>query len=198
MNLNIATAARQRDDHAENDRVEENDYDEENDFHHENQGLTHLLPPQPLPTERQQLVRLLSVARGPGNKYDKKRKAELIQAVATNSKVLSGRIDNEEQSNTLRSSKEYFDNLQISTTGVNANTPGAVLAEHLMGIYEQLENLPPPKNPREPVQKSASNATEAVTKCVEFLRGCSKNSGRAGGGARSRQWRQPTWKRRAG
>ena len=144
MNLNIATAARQRDDHAENDRVEENDYDEENDFHHENQGLTHL-PPQLLPTEREQLVRLLSVARGPGNKYDKKRKAELIQAVATNSKVLSGRIDNEEQSNTLRSSKEYFDNLQISTTGVNANTPGAVLAEHLMGIYEQLKNLPPPQ-----------------------------------------------------
>ena len=68
MNLNIATAARQRDGHAENDRVEENDYDEENDFHHENQGLTHLLPPQPLPTEREQLVRLLSVARGPGNK----------------------------------------------------------------------------------------------------------------------------------
>ena len=116
MNLNIATAARQGDDHAENDRVEENDYDEENDFHHENQGLTHLLPSQPLPTEREQLVRVLSTARGPGNIYHKKRKAELIQAVATNSKVLSGRIDNEEQSNTLRSSKEYFDNLQISTT----------------------------------------------------------------------------------
>ena len=43
MNLNIATAARQRDDHAENDRVEENDYDEENDFHHENQVPTFFL-----------------------------------------------------------------------------------------------------------------------------------------------------------
>ena len=79
MNLNIATAARQRDGHAEDDRVEEYDYDEENDFPHEKQGLTHLLSHQPLTTEREQLVQLLSVARGPRNIYDKKKKAELIQ-----------------------------------------------------------------------------------------------------------------------
>ena len=54
-----------------------------------------------------------------------------------------------------------------------------------MDINEQLKNLPPPKNRREAVQKSASDAREAVIKCVEFLRGCGKNSGRAGGAVKA-------------
>ena len=86
MNFNIATAARQRDDHEEDDR------NEEYDFPHENQGLTHLLPHQPLPTERERLVKPLATARGPKNIYDKNKKAELIQAAAKNSNALSGRI----------------------------------------------------------------------------------------------------------
>ena len=81
MNVNIATAARQRDDHKEDDRDEEYDYDEEYDFPHENQGLNHVLPDQPLPTERERLVKLRSVARGPKNIYNKNKKVELIRAV---------------------------------------------------------------------------------------------------------------------
>ena len=92
MNLNIATAARQHDDHAENDRVEENDYDEENDFHHENQGLTHLLPPQPLPTEREQLVRVLSTARALAN-------ASMSSiSAATNDNTISPQAANDDDS----------------------------------------------------------------------------------------------------
>ena len=87
MNFNIATAARQGDDHEEDDR------NEEYDISHENQGLTHLLPHQPLPTERERLVKPLATARGPKNIYNNSTKVEVIRAVATNSKVLSGRIE---------------------------------------------------------------------------------------------------------
>ena len=87
MNFNIATAARQRDDHEEDDR------NEECDISHENQGLTHLLPHQPLPTERERLVKPLATARGPKNIYNNSTKVEVIREVATNSKVLSGRIE---------------------------------------------------------------------------------------------------------
>ena len=96
MNFNNATAARQPDDHAEIDHVDGYDYDEENDFLRENQDLTNLLPPQrpqPLPTERERLVKPLATARGPKNIYNNSTKVEVIRAVATNSKVLSGRIE---------------------------------------------------------------------------------------------------------